>query len=52
MSVPKIIIERGRHGLWYATSPDIPSLFVAETDEASLREVLAHVLDGPVEVEG
>ena len=44
MSEPQINVERGQHGLWYATSPDVPGLFVAETDEASLREVLALAL--------
>jgi|JI8StandDraft_1071087.scaffolds.fasta_scaffold329350_2 hypothetical protein len=47
MSGQKIDVERGRHGLWYATSPDLPGLFVAEVDEASLREVLELLLVAP-----
>jgi len=45
MTKPQIIVEEGRAGLFYATSPDVPGLLVAEKTreacEAGVPKALA-----------
>lgn len=48
----RVKIEEGRTGLFYATSPDLRGLLVAEPDMASLYDAIPQAISDLFEVQG